>query len=168
MKTRIAAIAAVVFWLAGCASSYSLSSVNPLPSHFRNAFDNRFFELDTDETSQAGIVESALVRVDGRATGRRDVAPGDRLLTFNLYGGNGRAPVQQTYRMTVAPCTQYIVRPTSDTAPRMVVVRANRTPGCDPAAELEKAKIAASWRESQSAVTISGERIVDAASRGVS
>ena len=75
------------------------------------------------------------------------IAPGEHLLTLDAIPVAGFSqPTQKQYPMTVAPCTRYYIA-AQRTSPLvqdwdLVVEETWPVAGCDPAKELEKAKVA--------------------------
>jgi hypothetical protein len=90
-----------------------------------------------------------LAAVDGKSTAFRPVpiAPGEHLLTLDATPVAGFSQsVQKVYPMTIAPCTRYYIA-AQRTSPliqdwSLVVEETWPVAGCDPAKELEKARIA--------------------------
>lgn len=92
-----------------------------------------------------------IVAIDGSYQTFRPVpiAPGPHLLTIDAVPVAGfSVPVQKIYPMTIAPCTRYYVA-AQRTSPltqdwSLVVEETWPVAGCDPAKEIEKAKVATS------------------------
>ena len=90
-----------------------------------------------------------VVSIDGSYTTFNPVpiAPGEHLLTIDAAPVAGFSqPTQKQYPLTVAPCTRYYIA-AQRTSPltqdwNLVVEETWPVAGCDPAKELEKAKVA--------------------------
>ncbi len=133
-QLRRAACAAAFLALAGCAAA-PLSYLNDGQVYHR-AVLNRF--------------PLRVVAVDGQYTAFRPVpiAPGLHSVVLAAVPVAGfHVPVEKVYPMTIAPCTRYYVA-AQRRSPLLqdwdlVVEETYPVAGCDPAQELEKAKIAA-------------------------
>ena len=90
-----------------------------------------------------------VVAIDGsyQAFDPVPIAPGEHLLTIDALPVAGFSqPIQKQYPMTIAPCTRYYIA-AQRTSPltqdwNLVVEETWPVAGCDPAKELQKAKIA--------------------------
>ena len=135
---RIAAATTVATLLAACGTA-PLSFINDRQVYYR---------------AQINRYPVFVVAIDGKSPSFRPVpiTVGDHVLTLDAQPVAGFAePVKKTYPMTVAACTRYYIA-AQRTSPllqdwELVVERTFPVAGCDPAKELEKARIAAARGE---------------------
>ena len=130
---RIAAALALATTLAACTTA-PLSFINDRQVYYK-AVLNRY--------------PVRVVAIDGSYQAFRPVpiAPGPHLLVLDAIPVAGfTVPIQKTYPMTIAPCTRYYIA-AQRTSPltqdwNLVVEETWPVAGCDPAKEIEKARIA--------------------------
>ncbi len=130
---RLGGAAAIVATLAACTTA-PLSFINDRQVYYKTVL-NRY--------------PVRVVAIDGSYQTFRPVpiAPGPHLLTIDAVPVAGFSlPIQKMVPMTIAPCTRYYIA-AQRTSPltqdwNLVVEETWPVAGCDPAKEIEKAKVA--------------------------
>jgi len=152
---RLGAAALVVATLAACTTA-PLSYINDRQVYYK-AVLNRY--------------PVRVVSIDGsyQTFNPVPVAPGEHLLTLDAAPVAGFSqPTQKQYPMTIAPCTRYYIA-AQRTSPltqdwNLVVEETWPVAGCDPAKEIEKAKIAGSGASTASSAIESRPNVASVSS----